>query len=137
MVSICQKISCRLAGIIFPWQEFFIRIWFFLIPIIVSTSENKSCKILFCLDEIVLFSIVVFFYAIGNHYWNYAKAQFLQKTSLILVETVFLAGEKLLFSFIRYSRQWKQFLPRETVFLSNSSFRQVGTNFLFSRNSTV
>ena len=28
---------------------------------IVSTSENKNCKILVCLGEIVFFSIIIFF----------------------------------------------------------------------------
>ena len=44
------------------------------------------------------------------------EANFYRKTSFFLVETVFLASEKPFFPFIRYSRQRKQFLPREKVF---------------------
>ena len=35
-------------------EAYFLKIGFFLISIMVFTSRNKSCKILFCLGEIVL-----------------------------------------------------------------------------------
>ena len=116
----------------------FLKKIFFLILIIVSTSRSKSCKTLFCLGEKGFFSINSILFASGNHYWNYAEANFYRQTSLFLVETAFLASEKPFFPFIRYSRQWKQFLPQmETLFLTNSSFQLVETNFLSSRNSIV
>ena len=78
-----QKESCRIRAQ--PEQRYFLKtgfplistgrkkvifkkIGFFLISIIVSTSGIKSCKILFCLCEIVLFSTT---FLSGNHYWNY------------------------------------------------------------------
>ena len=57
----------------------------------VSTSRNKSCKILSCLGEIAFFYSE--FFASGNHYHN-VEANFERKTSLLLVETVFLDSEK-------------------------------------------
>ena len=50
----------------FHWQEkgYFIKTWFFLISIIVSTSENKSFKIFYCLRELIFFSIIVLMYKI-------------------------------------------------------------------------
>ena len=57
---------------IFHKQEgYFLKIAFFLISVMVSTSKNESCKILFCLGEIVLFYSE---YSSGNHYWNYVEA---------------------------------------------------------------
>ena len=76
----------------FHWQEecYFKEIWFFLVSIIVSTSENKSCKILFCLGEIVFFSIIVFFLLVVTIIEIMWKPIFTGKTSLLPVETVFL-----------------------------------------------
>ena len=54
----------------------FWKIWFFLISIMVSTSRNKSCKILSCLGEIVFFYSE--FFACGNHYRK-VEANFLKK----------------------------------------------------------
>ena len=53
----------------FHYQEvIFSKIWFFLISLMVSTSRNKSCKILSCLGEIVFFYSE--FFDSGNHYRN-------------------------------------------------------------------
>ena len=46
----------------------FQKLGFFIISIIVFTSRNKSCKILFCLGEIVIFSANGILFASGNHY---------------------------------------------------------------------
>ena len=87
----------------------------------VSTSRNKSCKILFCVGEIVFFYSEVF--ANGNHYWNHMKDNFFKKTSLLLVETVFLASEKQFSPFCRYFWLLKQFFGRvETVFFYSELF---------------
>ena len=60
---------------------------------------------------------------------------FKEKTSLLLVETVFLASEQFLPLF-RYSWLWKQFFRQvETYFLTSSSFRLVKTDFLSSGKS--
>ena len=91
-----------------------------------STSRNKRCKILFCLGEMVFFSINSILFPSGNHYWNYGEVNFYRKTSLPLIETVFQASEKWFLPFTRYSRQWKKFLPQmEAFFFMNSSFRLV------------
>ena len=102
---------------------------------IVSSSGNKSCKILFCLGEIVFFSIIVVFSLAVTIYRNYAEAN-VQK-NFIALRSCFVAREKPFFPFIRNSRQLKQFLLRETFFLTNSSFGLVETNFLSGRNSIV
>ena len=60
----------------------------------VSASRNKSCEIIFCLGEIVFFYSE--FSASGNLYRN-VEANFLRKTSLLLVETAFLASKKQFF----------------------------------------
>ena len=44
MVSTSQKLSCPLAGIIFPQQEFFLKIGFRLISIMLSTSRQEAAK---------------------------------------------------------------------------------------------
>ena len=109
------------------------------------TSGNKSFKILFCLGEIVLFSIKVFFFASGNHYWNHAEANFNRKTSLLLEESVFLAEtvhlvfsgfscEKPLFQLSDNPGSEKSF-SQGKYFLTNCSFRLVETYFLSSSNS--
>ena len=64
----CHKPENRfpLAGISFPKQKYFFKTGFRLILITVSTSINKSCKILFCRDLIVYFCLE--FFARENHY---------------------------------------------------------------------
>ena len=52
-------------------QEYFLKTGFRLFSIIVSTNRNKSCKIRFCLGEIVFFYSE--FFASGHHYWNYVE----------------------------------------------------------------
>ena len=49
-------------------EGYLLKIWFFLISIMVSTSRNKSWKILSCLGEIVFFYSE--FSSSGNHYRN-------------------------------------------------------------------
>ena len=99
--------------------------WLFLILIIVSTSQNKSCKILFFVGEIVFVSITVFFllvvlFSFVLVLWysllvllEIIGSQFLHKNFIAPCKNCFLASEKPFFSFIRYSNQWIQFLPRE------------------------
>ena len=65
-------------------KVFFKKVGFFLIS--VSASRIKSCKIRFCLDEIV-FCYSKFFASV-NYYWNYAGANLKKK-----LETVFLASK--------------------------------------------
>ena len=116
----------------FLWQKegYFQKYWFFLILMIVSTSESKSCKILFCLGEVVVISIIVFFLPVVTI--EVMGSQFLQKNFIAPCRICFSGYWKTVISFIRYSRQWKC-LPRET-FSTNSSFRLVETNYLSSRN---
>ena len=52
----------------------------------------------------------------------------LQENFISSIEAVFLAGEKLFFRFIRYSRKWNSF-SQGKLFLTNSSFRLVESNF--------
>ena len=91
-------------------EGYFFKIWFFLISIMVSTSRNKSCKILSCLAEIVFWV-----FASGNHYRN-MEDNFKRKTSLDLAETVFLASDIQFFPFVRYSWLWKQFFRQVETF---------------------
>ena len=63
-------------------------------------QQKQSCKILSCLDEIVFFYSELF--ARGNHFRN-VETNFKRKTSLLLVETAFLGGEKQFFPFVKYS----------------------------------
>ena len=71
---------------------------FILISIIVSTSGNQSCKILFCLAEIVFFSIAVFFLLVATIIEIIRKPIFTENF-------IFLASEKPFFLLIRYSRE--------------------------------
>ena len=71
---------------------------FILISIIVSTSGNESCKILFCLAEIAFFSIIVFFLLVATIIEIIRKPIFTENF-------IFLASEKLFFLLIRYSRE--------------------------------
>ena len=106
----------------------------------VSTSRNKSCKILFCLsispwfrwNSVLLFRVFLLVESIIQ----ICGSQFKKKNSLLLVETIFPASEKQFSSFVRYFWLRKQFSHQvETYFLTNSSFRLVETDFLSSGNT--
>ena len=64
------------------------------------------------------------------------KPIFSEKTSLLLVETVFLASKKPFFIY-QIFQAVKTVSPKGNVFLTNFSFWLVETNFLSSRNSSV
>ena len=74
-------------------------------------------------------------FASGNHYRN-MEANFARKTSLLLLETVFLAGEKTVFSICQIFLAVKKFFHQlERYLLMGPSFRLVGMDFLSSGKS--
>ena len=58
----------------------------------ISTSGNKSCKILLCLGEIVFFSIIVSFLLVVTITEIVRKPIFTKNTSMLLVETVLICN---------------------------------------------
>ena len=66
--------NCISPNFYFQKEGHFLKIWFFLISIMVSTNTNKSFKILLCLGEIAFFYSEYF--ADGNHYWYYVEENF-------------------------------------------------------------
>ena len=89
----------------------------------VSTSRTKSCKILFCLGEIVLF----YFFASGNHYLNYVEAIFFKKKApLLLIETVF--SEKTDFFICQIFLVVKTVFPSSGNVFLNEFFISAGGN---------
>ena len=96
----------------------------------VSTTRNKSCKILSCLDEIVFFYSE--FFASGNHYWNVEA----KKNFFAPIKNCFLDKWKIVFSICQIFQSVKTFFfrPVEKFFnLTNSSLRPVERDFLSSR----
>ena len=90
-----------------------------LISITVSTSRNQSCKIFFCVGEILFFYLEYF--ASGNHHWNDVEATFfLWKIAFWLVQVN-------LFHFLDTPTK-SYFSCSGNVFL-NESFRMVETDF--------
>ena len=77
-------------------KGYFLKLKFFQILIMVSTSININCKFLSSLGEIVFFYSDLF--ASKNHSQN-VGANSLRKTSLLLVETIFLVSKKHFFHF--------------------------------------
>ena len=103
----------------------------------VSTSRNKSCKILSCLGEIVFFYSE--FFASGNHYRN-VQANFQRKTFLLLVEIsqFFWLVKNSFFHLsdipgceISFSVKWKLFCNKFFIPASGNKFSLQWKEFFF------
>ena len=143
----------------FAQQEYFLKIGFRLISIMVFTSRNKNCKILFCLGEIV------FIFCQWKPLLKLCGSQFLKKNliapsrnyfcgcreTVSSICEIFLAVKTVFSEFFilpcenRFSVYWKQnsfiqsfvevFGSREQqLFLRGSLFLLVKTDFLASES---
>ena len=76
----------------FHWEKegYFSKNGFFLISIIVFTSRNKSCKILFWLREIVFLSFIVFLLLMVTFVEIMQKPIFTEKQYILSRGNVFL-----------------------------------------------
>ena len=92
----------------------------------VSTSRNKSRKIISCLGEIV-FSYSEFF-ASGNHNRN-VEANFERKTSLLLVETTSVASKKQFFSICQTFLAMN--IPEFQIFLAGNIYIYVYNVYIY------